>query len=110
MAETHALAKWQIMFCLVALHIAPFELVMPIFFSVLVQFLTLMTVVKQMHVVDSLGTVFPKEQYFDWMNLQKQNFVCWPSVGPQDIKHKHTSRYSQTLSQLVRLSSSCADL
>ena len=20
----------------------------------------------------------------------KQNFVCWPSVGPQDINHKHT--------------------
>ena len=34
-------------------------LVMPIFFSVLVQYLTFLTVVKQMHVVDSLGTVFP---------------------------------------------------
>ena len=22
--------------------------------------------------------------------LCKQNLVCWPSVGPQDIKHKHT--------------------
>ena len=26
---------------------------------------------------------FPKEQYFDWMNLHKQNFVCWPSGSPQ---------------------------
>ena len=33
---------------------------------------------------------FPKEQRFDWMNLHEQNFVCWPSVGPQDIKHIHT--------------------
>ena len=23
------------------------------------------------------------------MNLHKQNFVCWPSVGPQDIKHTY---------------------
>ena len=28
-------------------------------FSVLVQYLAFLTVVKQMHVVDSLGTVFP---------------------------------------------------
>ena len=27
-------------FCLIALHIAPFELVMPIFFNVLVQYMT----------------------------------------------------------------------
>ena len=47
------------MFCLIALHIAPFELVMPILFSVLVQYLTFLTVVKQMHVVVLLGTVFP---------------------------------------------------
>ena len=46
-------------FCLIALHIAPFELVMPIFFSVLAHHLTFLTVVKQMHVMDSLGTVFP---------------------------------------------------
>ena len=54
-------SKWMmsIIFCLIALHIAPFELVMPIFFSVLVQYLTFLTVVRQMHVVDSLGTVFP---------------------------------------------------
>ena len=32
---------------------------MPIFFSVLVQYLAFLTVVKQMHVVDLLGTVFP---------------------------------------------------
>ena len=38
---------------------SPFELVMPIFFSVLVQYLTFLTVVKQMHVVVLLGTVFP---------------------------------------------------
>ena len=34
-------------------------LVMPIFFNVLVQYLTFLTVVKQMHVVVLLGTVFP---------------------------------------------------
>ena len=32
---------------------------MPIFFSVLVQYLTFLTVVKQMHVVVLAGTVFP---------------------------------------------------
>ena len=32
---------------------------MPIFFSVLVQYLAFLTIVRQMHVVDSLGTVFP---------------------------------------------------
>ena len=62
---------------------------MPIFFRVLVQYLTFLTVVKQMHVVVLLGTVFPEEQSFDWMNLHKQNFVCWPSVGPQDIKQTY---------------------
>ena len=49
----------SIIFCLIALQIAPFELVMPIFFSVLAHYLTFLTVVKQMHVLDSLGTVFP---------------------------------------------------
>ena len=39
--------------------IAPFELVMPIFFRVLIQYLTVLTVVKQMHVVDSSGSVVP---------------------------------------------------
>ena len=48
-----------IIFCLIALLIAPFELVMPIFSSVLVQHLAFLTVVKQMHVVDLLGPVFP---------------------------------------------------
>ena len=92
-------SKWRmsIIFCLVALHIAPYGLVMPIFINVLVQYLTFLTVskeigseqipkstiaalgkmprsegnhgqtakhtfltvVKQMHVVDSLRTVFP---------------------------------------------------
>ena len=53
--------RTSIIFCLIALLIAPCELVMPIFFSVLVQYLAFMTVVKQMHmhVVDLLGTVFP---------------------------------------------------
>ena len=49
----------SINFCLIALLIAPFELVMPIFFSVLVQYLAFLTVVKQMQVVDLLRTVFP---------------------------------------------------
>ena len=31
---------------------------MPVFFSVLVQYQTFLITVKQMHVVDSLGTVF----------------------------------------------------
>ena len=69
-------------FCLVALHIAPFELVMPIFFRVPVQYLIFLTIVKQMYVVDSLGMFFPKEQYLDWMN-----FVCWSVCGPQDYIH-----------------------
>ena len=32
---------------------------MPILFSVLVQYLAFLTVVKQMHVVDLFGTFFP---------------------------------------------------
>ena len=48
----------SIIFCLIALRIAPFEPVMPVFFSVLVQHQTFLIAVKQMHVVDSLGTVF----------------------------------------------------
>ena len=53
--------RTSIIFCLIALLIAPFKLVMPIFFSVLVQYLAFLTVVQQMHVEDSLalGTVFP---------------------------------------------------
>ena len=27
------------------------------------------------------------------MNLHKQNFVCWPSVGPQDIKQTYIQTY-----------------
>ena len=48
-------SKWRtsIILCLIALHIGPFELVMPTFFIVLLQFLTFLTVVKQRHVVDS---------------------------------------------------------
>ena len=33
-------------------------------FSVLVQYLTFLTLVKQMHVADSLGTVFPQGAIF----------------------------------------------
>ena len=51
--------RTSIIFCLIALLIAPCELVMPIFFSVLVQYLAFLTAVKQMHAVDLLGTVFP---------------------------------------------------
>ena len=36
----------------------PSEPVMPVFFSVLVQYQTFLIAVKQMHVVDSLGIVF----------------------------------------------------
>ena len=28
------------------------------------------------------------------MNLHKQNFVCWPSVGPQDIKQTYIHTYN----------------
>ena len=50
----------SIIICLIALRntIAPSELVMPIVFSVLVQYQTCLIAVKQMHVVDSLGTIF----------------------------------------------------
>ena len=44
--------------CLIALRIAPSEPVMPVFFSVLVQYQTFLIAVKQMHVVDSLGNGF----------------------------------------------------
>ena len=47
----------SIIFCLIV-RIAPSEPVMPVFFSVLVQYQTFLIAVKQMHVVDSLGTVF----------------------------------------------------
>ena len=30
------------------------------------------------------------------MNLHKQNFVCWPSVGPQDIKETYIRTYMHT--------------
>ena len=55
----HIMWRTSIIFCLIALLIAPFELVMPIFFSVLVQYLAFLTAVKQMQMVDLLGTVFP---------------------------------------------------
>ena len=29
------------------------------------------------------------------MNLHKQNFVCWPSVGPQDIKQTYIHTYKE---------------
>ena len=48
----------SIIFCLIALRIAPSELVMSVFFSVLVHYQTFLIAVKQMHAVDSLGTVF----------------------------------------------------
>ena len=54
----HSKWKTSIIFCLIALCIAPFELVMPLFFSVLVQYQTFLLIVKQMHVVVSLGVVF----------------------------------------------------
>ena len=47
----------SIIFCLIALRIAPSELVMPVFFGVLVQYQVFLIAVKQMHVVGSLGTV-----------------------------------------------------
>ena len=49
-----------------------------------------------LHIVD-WELFFPKEQYFDWMNLLEQNFVCWPSVGPQDIEHKHSNMHTHIL-------------
>ena len=35
------------------------------------------------------------------MKLHKQNFVCWPSVGPQDIEHKQTNK--QALQQCLAI-------
>ena len=35
------------------------------------------------------------------MNLHKQNFVCWPSVGPQDIKQTYIHTYIHTLNFIV---------
>ena len=49
---------FTLIFCLIALRIASSEPVMPVFCSVLVQYQTFLIAVKQMHVVDSLGTVF----------------------------------------------------
>ena len=53
-------SKWRtsVTFYLIALPQASFELVIPSFFSLLVQYLMVFTLVKQMHVVESLGTVF----------------------------------------------------
>ena len=48
----------SIIFCLIAVRIAPSKPIMPIFFSVLVQYQTFLTAVEQMHGVDSLGNVF----------------------------------------------------
>ena len=39
----------------------------------------------------------PKEECFDWMNIHKQNFVCWPLVGPQDIKQTYIHTYSSSI-------------
>ena len=35
------------------------------------------------------------------MNLHKQNFVCWPSVGPQDIKQTYIHTYIHTMLKLA---------
>ena len=35
------------------------------------------------------------------MNLHKQNFVCWPSVGPQDIKQTYIHTYNVLLGSLL---------
>ena len=74
-----------IILCLMPCMVALFALVMPIIFSVLVQDLTSLTVVKQMHVVDSLGT---EEQHSDLMNLHRLCPLA-PSWSPENIKHKH---------------------
>ena len=29
------------------------------------------------------------KQYLDWRSLHEQNFVCWPSGGPKDIKQTY---------------------
>ena len=42
-------------------------------------------------------SIFPQYmQYLDWMNSHEQNFVCWPSVGPQDIKQKNKQYFHNT--------------
>lgn len=49
--------RMRIISCLIALCVAPFELVKPVFFSVIVQYQTFLQVVTQMHVVVSLRVV-----------------------------------------------------
>ena len=43
------------------------------------------------------------------MNLHKQNFVCWPSVGPQDIKQTYIHTYIHTYTPLCRAISTFRD-
>ena len=75
-------------FCLIPLLVAPFEPVMPVFLSLLVQYQTFLIAVKQMHVVDSqLGTVF---------SLRSDMLTRWVctnrslSVGPQLVPRTFT--------------------
>ena len=35
------------------------------------------------------------------MNLHEQNSVCWPPVGPQDIKQTYIHTYIHKCMQLV---------
>ena len=51
--------RTSIIFCLIALLIAPFEASHANLFQCACSVLAFLTVVKQMHVVDLLGTVFP---------------------------------------------------
>ena len=68
-----------------------------VFFNKLLLCQTFLLGVNQMHVVVSLGVVLPSEQYFDFMILHEQKYVCWPPVGRQDIEHNYKTKH--TLSQ-----------
>ena len=58
-----------------------------------------------MHVVLLLGAVFLLGvEFFEWTNLLEQNSVCWPPVGPQDIKHStYTHRLQHARSKRAKL-------
>lgn len=38
------------------------------------------------------------------MNLYNHDFVCWPSVGPNDMKHCNQSREMHCLPSLIVIS------
>lgn len=63
------------------------------FFSVLVQYLTVFNGCKASACGECIimsNRFFLASNIFDYRNLVRQNFVFWPSVGPQDIEQQPT--------------------